>query len=123
MYENQLSNTAKEPEDLARLFLERANKGDADGLAALYEIDAILVGPQGQIVRGREAIRDFYAGLLKERPMFQPGEQRPALRNGDLALTSSRLSNGNVTAEVARRQIDGSWLWTIDQPAIAHEAR
>ncbi len=121
------SHTAYEPalnpEDLARFFIVRANAGDVEGLVALYEPDAILAGPDGQIMKGHDAIRLFYAGLLAGRRKFQPGEQRPALRNGDLALTSSRLVNGQVTAEVARRQPDGSWRWAIDQPAIAKEIR
>ena len=52
---------------------------------------------------------------------FQEGVQRPALRRSDLALTSSRLVNGQVAVEVARQQPDGTWLWAIDQPAIARE--
>jgi ketosteroid isomerase-like protein len=114
---------ARDPEDLARFFMVRVNGGDANGLAALYELDAVLVAPGGQVLRGRDAIRAFYAELLAERPTFQEGEQRPALRRGDLALTSSRLVNGQVTAEVARQQADGTWLWAIDQPAIARESR
>jgi hypothetical protein len=35
-----------------------------------------------------------------------------------LALTSSRFPNGSVSAEVARRQNDGRWLWVIDQFSI-----
>ena len=31
--------------------------------------------------------------------------------------------NGSVTAEVARRQPDGSWLWIIDRYEIAREGR
>jgi len=50
-------------------------------------------------------------------PGLDPGPQRPALRNGDLALTSTRIPAG-ATTEVARRQPDGTWLWTIDQPNI-----
>ncbi len=110
---------ARDPQDLARLFVQRANAGDVGGLAALYEPDALLIGPGGQAIQGREAIRDFYAGLLKDRPTFQPGDQRPALRNGSIALTSTRLASGAVTAEVARQQPDGTWLWIIDQPGIA----
>jgi ketosteroid isomerase-like protein len=113
---------AQNPEALARFFVVRANAGDVDGLVALYEPEAVLAGPGGQIMRGHDAIRRFYAGLLAERPTFQAGEQRPALRHGDLALTSSRLVNGIVTAEVARQQPDGTWLWIIDQPAIATES-
>jgi hypothetical protein len=40
------------------------------------------------------------------------------IRNGDLALTSTRLPAGGATVEVARRQPDGSWRWVIDQPAV-----
>jgi ketosteroid isomerase-like protein len=112
---------ALEPEDLARYFVVRANAGDVDGLVALYEPDAVLAGSQGQVIIGTEAIRDFYAGLLANQPTFAAGEQRPALRHGKLALTSSRLVNGIVTAEVGRQQADGTWLWAIDQPAIAQE--
>jgi ketosteroid isomerase-like protein len=119
MSSRQTWEPALNPEDLARFFVARANEGDVDGLVALYELDAVLVGPEGQAMRGHDAIRRFYAGLLAGRPTFQAGEQRPALRHGDLALTSSRLVNGIVTAEVARQQPDGTWLWVIDQPAIA----
>lgn len=110
---------ALQPEDLARFFVHRANAGDVEGLVALYESDAVLSVGEGKVAVGVEAIRDFYTKLLANRPTFEPGEQRPALRQGDLALTSSRLTNGVVTAEVARKQSDGSWLWIIDQPVIA----
>lgn len=109
---------ALEPEDLARFFIERANAGDVDGLAALYEPDAVLAFPPGPITIGRQAIHRVYEELLASRPTFAAGEQRPALRNGNLALTSSRLVSGNVTVEVARRQSDGTWLWLLDQPNI-----
>ncbi|MGD0937898.1 MAG: hypothetical protein ABR922_25420 [Streptosporangiaceae bacterium] len=33
-------------------------------------------------------------------------------------LTSSRLPGGGATAEMARRQPDGSWLCVVDQPRI-----
>ena len=36
------SVSARTPEDLTRLFVERANAGDADGLAALYAPDAVM---------------------------------------------------------------------------------
>jgi ketosteroid isomerase-like protein len=112
---------AREPEDLARFFVLRANAGDVDGLVALYEPDALLAGSEGQVLIGTEAIRDFYVGLLASQPTFVAGEQRRALRRDNFALTSSRLVNGIVTAEIARQQPDGTWLWAIDQPAIAQE--
>jgi ketosteroid isomerase-like protein len=109
---------AVEPNDLGRFFVERANAGDVDGLVALYADDAVLAFPAGQVVTGTQAIRRGFEQLLADRPTFTAGEQQPALRNGDLALTSTRLIDGGATAEVARRQSDGSWLWVIDQPNV-----
>lgn len=107
---------AQEPEELGRLFLERANAGDLDGVVSLYETDAILVVAPGQFVVGHVAIRDFYRDLLATGPQFT-GDVRPALRYDRLALTSTRFTGG-ATAEGARRQADGSWLWVIDQPNV-----
>ena len=48
---------AREPEDLARLFVERVNAVDAAGLAELYEPEAVLGFPPGKVTVGRDAIR------------------------------------------------------------------
>ena len=112
-----LHQVALEPEELARFFIERANAHDIEGLVALYEYDAVLATRDGQVV-GHEAIRRVYAELLAAHSSFTAGEAAPTLRHGDLALTSSRLVNGKITAEVARQQADGSWLWVLDQPVI-----
>jgi ketosteroid isomerase-like protein len=109
---------AVQPEDLGRYFLERANAGDVEGLVALYEPGAVLAFPPGRLAVGHEEIRTVYAELLAGKPSFGSVGQPPAVRNGDLALTSTRLPGGGATVEVARRQPDGSWRWVIDQPAV-----
>ena len=109
---------AAQPEDLSRLFLERASAGDVEGVVALYQPDAVLALPPGHVTVGRAAIREVHQALLAARPTFTSAGQRPALRNGDLALSSTRLPGGGATAEVARRQPDGTWLWVLDQPSI-----
>ncbi|WP_187775678.1 hypothetical protein [Luteimonas suaedae] len=45
-------------------------------------------------------------------------EDEPALVNGDLAITSRRLPNGDVPVEVARRQRDGTWRWVLDNANV-----
>lgn len=108
---------AAAPEDLARLFHERANAGDVEGLVALYQPDAVLAA--GEVVATGEAeIRAFYTDLLARRSEFPQAEALPPIRNGDTALTAARLPNGTVSVEVARRQGDGAWLWAIDQLKI-----
>ena len=113
-----MTEGARQPEDLARLFVERVNAGDLDGLVALYEPDAVLRVRPGQTARGHTAIRAVYAQLLESRPHFEPGRAQDTLRSGDLALTSSVITTG-TTAEIARRQPDGTWRWVVDNPAIA----
>lgn len=109
---------AREPEDLARFFVERANAHDLDGLVALYAPDAVLAGMDGEMAVGHAAIRAVYAAMLAAHSHFAAGAPAPTLRRGDLALTSTRLVNGKITAEVAQQQVDGSWLWVLDQPLI-----
>lgn len=110
---------AAQPEDLARLFVERANAGDAEGIAELYEPDAVLAYPPGSVTVGREAIRAVCEKMLATRPHFALEPALPTVRNGDLALTSTRPADdtgGRV--QVARRQPDGTWLRVLDRPEI-----
>ncbi len=109
---------AKRPEDLSDFFLERANAGDVDGVVALYEPDAVLAFPHGRLTVGQEQIRAVYAEFLAGRPTLGSAGQQPAIVNGDIALTSTRLPGGGATVEVARRQPDGTWRWVIDQPSV-----
>lgn len=108
---------ARQPEDITRLFVERANAGEADGLAALYEPDAVLAFPPGATTVGRAAIKAVYEGMLAHGPRFEPEPPLATLVTGDLALTSTRRRDGKgVRIQVARRQSDGSWLRAIDWP-------
>ena len=109
---------ACDPQDLERLLVSRERAGDVDGMVALYEPQAVLDCGDGRLTQGREAIRAFYAGLVAIGRKFDFGDQRPAIISADLALTSTRLPDGSVTAEIARRQGDGTWLWVIDQVSI-----
>jgi ketosteroid isomerase-like protein len=118
MREDQGHKLARDPQDLERLLVSRERAGDVDGMAALYEPHAVLDCGDGRLVSGREAIRAFYAELVAMGRKFDFGDQRAAIVSGDLALTSTRLPDGSVTAEVARRQADGTWLWVIDQFSI-----
>ena len=116
-----MHDAAKDPNDLEKYFVERANAGDVDGLVALYEPNAVVADGDGGVAFGIGEIRELFMKFLAERPKLEPSLQAEALRSGGLALTSSRLSNGDVTAEVARLQPDGRWLWVIDQFAISRK--
>src|ERR671911_524642 len=106
---------AVEPEDLEHLFVERVNAGDVEGLVVLYEPDAVMAFPPENVAIGSEAIRQVFRDFVASGVQLTLADQQPALRVGDLALGSTRLADGGVTAEVARRQPDGTWRWVIDQ--------
>ncbi|WP_417563332.1 YybH family protein [Microbacterium sp.] len=110
---------AATPADIPRLFVQFVQAGDFDGLATLYEDDAVLALPPGQTTTGNAAIAEVFRQRFAEAsPGGAGAELQPVLLSGDLAVTSTRMADGRVTAEVARRQPDGSWRWVIDNPAM-----
>jgi len=112
------NNPIRDPQELERQLIARANAGDVDGMVALFEPHAVLAIGGGKFARGTEEIREFYASLLASGFVFHAGEPYPVILNGELALTSSRYPNGTISSEVARKQADGTWLWAIDYPTI-----
>lgn len=111
--------TARDPQDLERLLIARQWAGDVDGMAALYEPDAVLDNGEGRLALGRQAIRALFAEFKATGKEFAAGKQSPAVISGNLALTSTHLPDGSVTAEVARRQSDGAWMWVIDRYSVS----
>jgi ketosteroid isomerase-like protein len=107
--------SAHEPEELERLFVQRVNAGDVDGLVALFEPKALVAFAPGEVAEGSGAIRRMFEAMVASGEQLTLGDQQPSLRVGELAFGSTRLADGGVTAEVARRQPDGTWLWVIDQ--------
>jgi uncharacterized protein (TIGR02246 family) len=111
---------AMRPEEITRLFVERSNTGDAAGVAALYEEDAVIAYPPGGQTKGRQAIRALWEKALASGPRFEPEPPLPTLISGDIALTSTIAKDGaGVRVQVVRRQPDGSWLRLLDQPELA----
>jgi ketosteroid isomerase-like protein len=122
--------SANDPEELPRMFAERANAGDIEGLIALYEDGATLVRADGVPASGAGELRKSLESLLAMTPRILARGSR-AVRAGDIALMSSgfhmtlgpHTDDGSgfegASTEVARRQPDGSWLYAIDDPASA----
>jgi uncharacterized protein (TIGR02246 family) len=108
---------ATEPEDLTRLFVEFANAGDVEGLAGLYEPDAVVAFPPGQMTEGRAAILALYERMLEGKPQFKLETPLPTLRLGDIALTATPARDeAGARAQLVRRQPDGTWLRVLDRP-------
>lgn len=122
---------AHTPEELHRNWAHAFACGDVEAALSYYEPDAILMAQPGQLVEGRQAIRQALEGFLAGRPRFDFAFQR-SVETGDLALLYStwRLSGvgpdgspfefAGQTSDVARRQPDGTWLVAIDNPYGGH---
>ncbi len=112
-----MNEKAFRPEDLTRLFVERANAKDAAGIAELYEEGAVMAYPPGQQTVGRAAIRELWERILPNAGRFEPEPPLPTLISGNIALTAPPPKDGaGARAQVVRRQPDGSWLRLLDQP-------
>jgi uncharacterized protein (TIGR02246 family) len=121
--------TAKQPEDVNRLFGERVNAGDLDGVVALYEPHATLVTQDAGVVAGRDAIRAYFEGMIALRATIDMGTSRVVPAGEDLAVTHHEWHatmqgpdgafelTGKAT-EVVRRQPDGRWLFVFDDPDL-----
>jgi uncharacterized protein (TIGR02246 family) len=118
------------PGEASKLFEARFAAGDLDGLMELYEEDAVFTNAQGAHV-GSEAVRTVLGGYLSTGASIAMNDS-VAFEAGDLALVhwswtmsfpDGRMAEG-ATAEVLRRQEDGSWKFIIDNPdgpaLIAH---
>ena len=103
------------------------NNQDIDGLIALYAEDANMVRVDGSIATGLSAIREEWSGILAMNGQITL-RSRYAIAAGDLAVLSNQWTFkvggeqiSSVTAEVARRQPDGGWLYVVDHPYSGSE--
>jgi ketosteroid isomerase-like protein len=112
------------PADVNGAFAAGYNSRDVEALAALYEPDAVVTNPDGSIAAGIDAIR-VHLDHLVELGGFMTSQNRYAIPNGDLALvganweiefTDGRERIVGRSAEVVRRQPDGSWRYVLDHP-------
>ena len=113
---------ADRPREASKLFETRFGAGDLDGLMELYEDDAVFTNARGAHI-GSEAVREVLAGYISTGASITMNES-VAFEAGDLALVhwswtmdfpDGRQAEG-ATAEVLRRQPDGSWKFLIDNP-------
>ena len=118
---------ARKPEEANILVCEALTDGDIEAALALYEPNASFAPEPGQVVTGKEAIREVMNGFLALKPTLTI-EVPTVLESGDIALLYSKWSlegtgpdgkpmtmSGNGR-EVVRRQANGDWLFVIDDP-------
>ena len=101
-------------------YVDATNHGDAEALAALYADDAVLLPPDHQPIRGRDAIGQFW------RQGTDEGLEVTTLRldvDGGIGYivgqytlpeTDEEPADSGKTVMCLRRQRDGSWKVTAD---------
>ena len=102
---------------------------DADAAAALYAEEAVLMPPNMPVTVGREAIREWFTAAFASGAEVSDFALTPVEVYGvdDLAYDRGTYSETAIVPDspepvvdtgkymvIARRQEDGSWLWTVD---------
>jgi uncharacterized protein (TIGR02246 family) len=108
-----------------RDFAAALNAKDAKAAAALYTEDAVLIPPGEPLVRGREAIEEYWRGAIESGGVRDVSvETMDALSSGSLGYeTGSFVLTANGPdgeavidrgryVELLRREPDGRWLST-----------
>ncbi len=104
-------------------WMELFNKGDFDGVAQLYTIDAIAFPPGAALVRGRAAIGTMWKGMAEqvanakvttlEVKRLSPSAAREV---GTFALTTKGPSPKEISGKylVLWQRVQGDWKLAAD---------
>jgi uncharacterized protein (TIGR02246 family) len=105
---------------VAEAWLEAAGRKDADGIAALYTTDALMLGPNRPAVSGRDGIRAWFVALPNFTRMATTLAEVEG--RGDLAVARYTfemtlelpgippIEERGKILQVLRQQPDGRWL-------------
>ncbi len=121
------SSEPRSPQELMSRFGQYVAARDLEALLALYEPAAVFA-PRPEVVHtGRLAIGGALAELLALSPVMETNV-REVHQAGDIALVivdwslratapdGSLVTQSGKSADVLRRQTDGSWRVLIDHP-------
>ena len=119
---------AETPADLLAAFLAAVNARDLDAAIELWREDAVIVQPDGQPLRGREAVAGALRALIDGGVELQT-EVASIIEAGDVALVSGtltlgipngdgpdgRFTNRSSSVVIYKRGADG-WRIALDAP-------
>jgi ketosteroid isomerase-like protein len=107
-------------------WLKAYNAGNADAIASLYDVTAILMPPGAPAARGRASIRSFLASDMaasqKVGAVFHLGANSDGGANGDLGWASGTYSVTDRSGKVidtgkylsVSKKVGGKWLYVRD---------
>lgn len=110
-------------------FAVAVNGGDLEAIARLYDDDGLVLPPEALPVRGREAIRGFWGGLLGSYDVhltfgvdrfevrgdraYVVGHYRMETRPKSAEVPTLSPEDGKFL-EVLKRQPEGNWSYLVD---------
>jgi uncharacterized protein (TIGR02246 family) len=115
------------PETVLQSIVDGINTGDLDSLMTLYEPDAVFATQPGILTNGVPGIREALSNFVAAKGRLDLKVTR-VLKGGDLALVTGvwsfvgtapdgqPLKLAAKSADVLRRQKDGTWRFVIDNP-------
>ena len=115
------------PEQVLKSIVDGINTGNLDTLMTLYEPEAAFATQPGSLNHGLPGVREALAGFIAMKGKLDLKVTR-VLEASDLALVTTVWSFTGTgpegepvklatkSADVLRRQADGSWRLVIDNP-------
>ena len=115
------------PEQVLESIVHGINAGNLDALMPLYEADAAFATRPGSLSHGVRGVREALAGFIAMNGTLDL-KVTGVLEASDLALVTGAWSFSGTgpdgepvklaaqSADVLRRQADGSWRFVIDNP-------
>ena len=115
------------PEQVLKSIVDGINTGNFDTLMPLYETEAAFATQPGVLARGLSGVREALAGFIAMKGTLDLKVTR-VLEASDLALVTTVWSFTGTgpdgepvklagkSADVLRRQADGTWRIVIDNP-------
>src|SRR4029078_3639279 len=115
------------PEEVLNSIVEGINTGNIDSLMTLYESGACFAAQPGQLAKSPESVRQCLLNFIDLKGNLDLKVKR-VLQASDLALVTTEWSFSGTgpdgspvniaskSADVLRRQDDGTWKFVIDNP-------
>jgi uncharacterized protein (TIGR02246 family) len=115
------------PEQVLKSIVDGINTGNLDTLISLYEPEAAFATQPGSLTHGLPGVREALAGFIAMKGTLDLKVTR-VLEASGLALVTAVWSFTGTgpdgepvklsakSADVLRRQSDGSWRFVIDNP-------
>lgn len=115
------------PDEVLKSIMDGINTRNLDALMPLYETDAAFAAQPGNLVRGLSGVREGLTGFIAMKGKLDFKVTRILEAKG-LALVigvwsftgtgpdGQPVKLASKSADVLRRQADGSWRFVIDNP-------